>query len=155
MTGSPYPSSSEAEGFSAYERRQVETFFASALEARARLVGEIATARRRIAEARASLTEATDVEHSCIRAVLDAQRELRGEQRRNEKAIAVTEAEAEAEAEHIIARASTHAATILAAARRRPGNGAEATADRSAVHRGGNGAGGVPNGTWAHRQWGR
>ncbi len=118
MTRPPRPSSSEAEPFPAYERRKVESFFASALDERVRLMGEIAAARRRIAEAKASLAEATDMEYSCLRVVLDAQRQLRGEQRANEKALAAIEAEAEAEAETILARARERAAAMTSSVHR-------------------------------------
>jgi len=125
MTTLPRASAPDSGGFSAYERSEVESFFASALDERMRLMGVIAAARRRIAEAKASLADATDTEYSCIRTVLEAQRRLRGEQRANEKAIAAIDARAEVEAERILLRAREQAAEMTALVRRSEGPGGQ------------------------------
>jgi cell division septum initiation protein DivIVA len=70
---------------------------------------EIATARHRIADARAALAEFDESEHACIGAILDAQRALRDERRANERAVAAVHASAEAEAEQLLREARARA----------------------------------------------
>ena len=121
MTGEVAKESGERAGFAAYERQTVHRFFAAARQERARLLTDIAAARRRIAQARSELAASADSEYACIHAVLDAQRALREEQRANDRAIAALLADAERQAEQILrdARAGVE-----------PGRDADATADR-------------------------
>jgi len=122
MTGELPTPPSDGNGFVAYERATVDRFFDDAFEERARLLSKMATARRRIAEAKVALAAATDSEYSCIRAVLDAQRALREEQRANETTIAAVHAHAAAHAEQIVhdAGARARARSLAVATGERP-----------------------------------
>lgn len=134
-------SSAGGDGFAAYERGTVERFFLDARAERSRLLGDIATARRRIAEARVALAAANDREYSCIRAVVDAQRALRQEQRAHETTVAAVHAHAEAHAEQLLSDARSRAAATRTA---RPvaetdGGGAAQRAGDARLTRGVNG----------------
>lgn len=110
----PIPPFQGTEGFTAYDRVGVDRFFVAAVERRAQLLVEMATARRRIADAEAALAGASDAEFRCIRMVLDGQRLLRDEVRVNEQAVADVKVAAEAEAERVLESARSRAAWLTA-----------------------------------------
>lgn len=106
MTAQGPNTSPEARGFVAYDRATVDRFFAEARLERARLLSDIAEARRRIARAESALRASAEAEHS-IHATLEAQRHLREERRANERAIVAILADADAEVEHILREAKS------------------------------------------------
>lgn len=111
MSPEPLERFPDTNGFAAYDRQSVERFFLEAFEARGRLLGQTAAARRRIAVAEAVLANASDDEFRSVRTVLEGQSFLRDEIRANERAVAAVAENAEAEAGRILAAARARVAT--------------------------------------------
>jgi len=103
---------SAVDGFSAYDLRSVERFLLEACEERGRLMEEVATTRRRIAEADAELARSSETELRLARMVIDAQRCVREERRANEQTLAAIRAEGEARAERTMTTAREQVAAM-------------------------------------------
>lgn len=92
--------SPEPSDFAAADRGNIARSFARARQDQDALLAEIATTRRRIAEARTELQMASDPEADCVRR---AQRLLRDELHAHEAAVAIVVSDADAEVERVLA----------------------------------------------------
>ena len=90
------------DGHTTYDLRSVERFLLETCEERGRLLEEVATARRRIAEADTELARASEAELRLAQMVVDAQRLIRDERRANERAVAAILADGETRAERVM-----------------------------------------------------
>lgn len=105
MGGLDFGSRRALDGAAAYERASVERFFIAACEQRASLLGETAVARRRIADAKAAITDARDIDGKLMAMVLDAHRLMNEDARANARSIVEMLSRAAADAERIVADA--------------------------------------------------
>ena len=106
-----------ADGYSGYDLRTVERFLLEACEERGRVMEEIATTRRRIAEADAELARSSETELRLARMVIDAQRLIRDERRANERTVAALRSEGEMQAERMTVAAREQVAAMRASLR--------------------------------------
>lgn len=105
MGGLDFGSPRALDGAEAYERASVERFFLAACEQRASLLREIAVARRRIANAKAAITEARDIDGKLMGMVLDAHRLMNEDARANARSVVEVLSRAASDAERIVADA--------------------------------------------------
>jgi len=103
--------------YTGYDLRSVERFLLEACEERGRVMEEIASARRRIAEVDAELARTSETELRLARMVIDAQRVVREERRANDRATAALRADGELQAERIMIAAREQVAAMRASLR--------------------------------------
>ncbi|HEX7276737.1 MAG TPA: DivIVA domain-containing protein, partial [Acidimicrobiales bacterium] len=117
MDEQPLQLPAAVDGYSGYDLRSVERFLLEACEERGRVMEEIATARRRIAEVDAELAQSSETELRLARMVIDAQRVIREERRANDRAVAALRSDGEAQAERILSAAREQVAAMRASLR--------------------------------------
>jgi cell division septum initiation protein DivIVA len=117
MDEQPLQLPAPVDGYSGYDLRSVERFLLEACEERGRVMEEIATIGRRIAEADAELARSSDAELRLARMVMDAQRVMREERRANERAVAAVRANGAAHAEQVMVAAREQVAAMRASLR--------------------------------------